>query len=289
MNDQDAALIVTGADRTHFVNSKLLLASWWEHNRSLRFVYCDFGLTAEQRAEVMDWPVLLRAAPPAAQGAHPWLSKSMIGDFIADLAWKYVIWIDADAVFLRPLPPLDTVMDGYDLLIDPHPKSVGEIAYPATVDALRLEGSDAYFSSGFWITSSRDLLRRWKDLTHTVLHYRRNWENDAFVAAIYQSRARIRPVSGHVWHARTNTSAATCQLIDGVLTHAGVPIYVLHANSGFTVRSDGRRVFDRQILRDVQDRYELAFAAAAAEWPRQADPASNADMPHRSHGAEEWS
>lgn len=46
--------------------------------------------------------------------------------------------------------------------------------------------------------------------------------------------------------------------------HAGQPIYVLHANGGYVVRADSRRIFKRPKLAAIQESYERMFWAEIA-------------------------
>jgi hypothetical protein len=245
--------IVTGADAAHFVNLRLLVASWWEQNRQIPFVFCDYGLSREQRAEVAAWPVTVLPRPVAFEGKPAWRAKAGLYRYLqnADLDWDVVVWIDADAMFLRPLPDLEKLTAGYDLLIDAHTQSVGEIVEPANLSTLLLEPADAYFSSGFWVVRNPGLLATWDKLVDRVMNQGNLWENDAFVAAIYETRARIRTVCGNIWHVRGATSIDLVTQEDNRLCYAGQPAYVLHANWKYTLREDHRRVFVRPLLREV--------------------------------------
>src|SRR6185295_4166868 len=53
--------------------------------------------------------------------------------------WKSVAWIDADAMLLRPLPPLDEIAGGYDLLCDASSTPVAETIEPYSLAALPLD------------------------------------------------------------------------------------------------------------------------------------------------------
>jgi ADP-heptose:LPS heptosyltransferase/polysaccharide pyruvyl transferase WcaK-like protein len=279
-------LIVTGADRTHFANSKMLVASWWRHNRELPFCYCDYGLSEDQKREVSRWPVRLLETPAEFAGAGGWRCKAGLIRYLkfCGSAWKNAIWIDADALFLQPLPDVNALMEGYDLLIDAHRQSVGEIVERVNLDLLPLDPGDAYFSSGFWITSSESFLALWDELVERVCGRGNLWENDAFVAAVYSARCRVRTVCGNIWHSRGATSLNTCALKEGELRFADAPVRILHANDGYTVRADGRRVFNRPELKCVQDLYEEEFERIRRCWesgpeaPRDEGPHSTSRL-----------
>jgi hypothetical protein len=252
--------IVTGADSLHFVNSRMLIASWWETNRHLPLAYCDFGLTATQLDEVRSWPVTVLSTPPGLGNSHPWRRKAALIQYTSGLAWETLTWVDADAVLLDSLGDVRALVEGYDLLVDAHPMAIGEITLPETAALLpAMDPRDAYFAAGFWITSSRSLLNTWDELCARVAGVGNLWEGDAFVAAVYVTRARVRTVCGNIWHVRGKTSIETAELANGRLEFAGFPCVVLHANAGYTLREDGRRVFVRKVLREIQDRFERRF------------------------------
>jgi hypothetical protein len=168
--------------------------------------------------------------------------------------------IDADAVFLSPLGDPGSLLEGYDLLIDAHRMAVGEIVRPETAALLPpMDLRDAYYSSGFWITSNPALLTAWDELCSRTAGVGNLWENDAFVAAVYATRARVRTVCGNIWHVRGMTSLDTAEPANGGLTFGSFPCVVLHANAGYTLREDGRRVFVRAALREIQDDLERRF------------------------------
>src|SRR5688500_16918680 len=260
--------MVTGSARAHFVNSKMLVASWWRNDRSMPLLYCDYGLSPEQRTEVLTWPVHVIGQPAEFRGLHSWRSKAGLVRYLKSLGrwWRNVIWLDADAILLTKLSPIEDLLAGYDLAIDAHSMSVAEIVKPECMEHLPLSATDAYYSSGFWITSSPTLLAEWDRLVEPVFLKGNLWENDAFVAAVYQSRVRVRPLCGNIWHARGATSLQTAEVRNKALFHQGIPIHVLHANWFFKLRADGRRVLDRPDLAAVQDHYEAEFEACLAEW-----------------------
>lgn len=254
-------LIVTGANASHFANLTVMLGSWRTFHPEIPCVICDYGLSAEQAAVVRSLPNVTLTPAPASGLSHAWEGKARLGEYLEPLpiSWNTLIWIDADALFLRKLPPLDGILAGYDILLDAHVQSVGEIMHECNRVLLEARPDDAYFSSGFWIVRRGCLLESFARGCALVKGKGNLWENDAFVAAIYRERLRVRTVSGGVWHARGKTSLHTCEVRQLEAFHAGQPILVLHANDGYSVRADGRRVFKRPELAAIQDHYEEQF------------------------------
>src|SRR3954463_12045967 len=129
--------IITGLDSAHFANCKQLLASWFDSNRNIPLAIADFGLTPDHAREIKSWPVrfLPRTLATNAIGEfnHAWRAKAALIHYASALGpWKHLVWIDADALLLQPLGNLATLLDGYDLLLDAHRMSLGEIILPDT-------------------------------------------------------------------------------------------------------------------------------------------------------------
>jgi len=255
-----STLIVTGADAAHFANLRILVGSWAAHLSQWPLAVCDYGLSAEQGLELARFPGL-RILPPPRPITHPWEGKALVGKFLAGETrpWTQLMWIDADALIAHPLPAIGPLIAGYDMLLDAHVQSVGEIVHDCNLSPLGLRPDDAYFSAGWWIARRGCLLENYERLCALVQGQGNLWEGDAFVASIYAEKLKLRTVSGSVWHCRGKTSLHTCEVRGLGVYHAGQPIYVVHANDGYTVRSDGRRVFRRAELAAVQDHYEAAY------------------------------
>jgi hypothetical protein len=253
-------LIVTGADAAHFANLRVLVGSWAAHLPHWPMAICDYGLAAEQIAELGRFPGLEILRVDAAI-SHPWRGKSLIGRFLQSETrpWTELMWIDADALIAHGMPSIGPLIAGYDLLLDAHVQSVGEIVHDCNLTPLGLRRDDAYFSAGWWIARRGCLLENYDRLCARVEGQGNLWEGDAFVAAIYLEKLKLRTVSGSVWHCRGKTSLHTCEVRGVEVFHSGQPIYVVHANDGYTVRADGRRVFKRPELAAVQDHYETIY------------------------------
>jgi hypothetical protein len=254
-------VIATGANAYHFSNLTMLIASWRTHNPALTLVVCDYGFTPEQVSLLQALPGVHYAPGPTPNYDHPWEGKARLGTYLATFRqpWDILVWIDADALFLHPYPDLEALMAGYDMIIDAHLQSVGEIMHECNREVLDVRRDDSYFSAGCWIARRGVLLENYSTLCTAVKGKGNLWEGDAFVAAIYREKLRLRTVNGGVWHSRGKTSLHTCEASGLAAFHAGQPIYVIHANDGYTVRADGRRIFKRPELARIQDHYEEKF------------------------------
>lgn len=259
---RDEMLIVTGADAGHFANLRVLLGSWRVNMPEWPVAICDFGLEPAQRTRLAAIPGLT-VLPAPEPITHPWLGKALVGRFLEASAahWRALMWLDADALFAHATPDVPPLLEGYDMLVDAHVRSVGEIVLDENLAALPLRKDDAYFAAGWWVARRGCLLASYERFCRRVQGRGNLWEGDAFVAAIYAEKLKVRTVSGSVWHCRNNTSLGTCEVKGIEPFHAGQPIYVLHANDGYTVREDGRRVFKRPELARIQEHYEALFNA----------------------------
>ncbi|MGH7994799.1 MAG: hypothetical protein ACREFX_00445 [Opitutaceae bacterium] len=260
---RDDTMIVTGADRAHFANLRVLAGSWRANMGPFRLAVCDFGLEPDQieRLRAVAGIEVLAAPEPVS---HPWLGKALVGRFLekTEVPWRNLVWLDADALFAHSLPELAPLLEGYDLIADAHVQSVGEIVEPCNLAELPLRPDDAYFAAGWWVARRGCLLESYERFCRRVMGRGNLWEGDAFVAAIYSEKLKVRTVSGSVWHCRGRTSLPTCEVRGLEPFHAGQPIYVLHANDGYDIRADGRRVFRRPELAAIQDHYDALFDEA---------------------------
>ncbi|MBI5766597.1 MAG: hypothetical protein HZA93_02300 [Verrucomicrobia bacterium] len=265
-NQSSGVIITTGANGAHFANLTMLIASWQVAQPGWPLVICDYGLDADQVSLLRTVRGLQVVAAAGKALTHAWEGKSRLGEYVeaGPRDWHTLVWIDADALLLEPLPELDELLVGYDVLIDAHVQSIGEIMHECNRVSLGVRRDDAYFSSGFWVQRRGCLLESYARGAAVVRGQGNLWENDAFVAAIYSERLKVRTVCGGVWHARGKTSLATCETAGLRAFHAGQPIHVLHANDGYTLRADGRRIFRRPELAAIQDHFERQF------WERNA-------------------
>lgn len=256
---QNKLLIVSGSDSAHFANLRLLVGSWLINMHSVPFAVCDYGLTQKESQELTLLGIEVLSS--AITVTHPWQGKSIIGHFIKNtiIPWESLMWIDADAIFTTTLPDIEPLIANYDMIIDAHVMSVGEITRDYDPIILGLRNDDAYFSAGWWIVRKGCLLDTYEKLTKEVYGQGYMWEADAFVAAIYQEKLKIRTVNGNIWHSRGKTSIHTCKVDNMQPFHVGQPIYILHANDGYTKRADERRIFIRQDLALIQEFYEDVY------------------------------
>ena len=252
---------VTGADHNLFENSKFLIGSWLKTNSDIPLIYCNFGLNETQRKKLSHISGMQVIDLPEAGSRTGWECKANLYQYLdkAQIRSKIIVWVDADAIILQRIPEIKKLIQGYDILVDVHIQSIGEIMCDENISILNLNPLDSYFSSGFWILNKPSFLKTWAMLTEKVKFCGNLWENDAFVASIYHEYMKIRPINGNIWHCRGMTSLQSCNVKNGVVYYEKFPIIILHTNAFYNTSSDGRRTFENPDLAAIQNYYEKQF------------------------------
>jgi hypothetical protein len=256
-----STVIVTGADAYHFSNLKILIGSWIKNNPAIPLCVCDFGLSPQQIELLTTIRGIYYLPNKGLPFTHPWEGKAAINQFLKEYPHTYevLVWIDADALFNAPYPDLPELMNGYDMIIDPHINSIGDIMHECNRVILKVNKDDCYFSAGCWIARKGVLIDTYHHLTQLVKGTGNLWECDAFVASIYHEKLKIRTVNGGIWHSRGKTSLSTCEVKAGKVYHQGQLVYVLHANAYYQVQEDGRRILNRLDLAEIQNNYLIFY------------------------------
>ncbi len=263
--------IVTGADEDYFASARLLIASWAQHSPSAPLLFCDFGLSPEQRAEAAAWPVRKMGLPPELVGASRRRAKAGLVHFLdaAKIQWRWVTWIDPDAVLLRAFPQMEEIADGYDLLCEAPDVAAAEAIDVAGLAALSLDPADACFDAGFWTSTSYRLLQSFDRFSEALIARGEFHERDALTAAVYATRSRVRPFAASMWQVHGGHALDTVAVDGDWIGFAGQQSYVLRADSRFVIRDDGLRLLNRDVLRGVQMRFEARYREYLESWQRQ--------------------
>ena len=218
-------LIVTGCNSNFFPNLRILIGSWMEHMQDFQLAVCDFGLLKIQIDE-LNLIEGLRILTSDRKVEEPLAGKTMLRSFIGNQLNKLdaIMWIDSDAFFNTRLPEILPILDGYDMLIDSHIQSIGEISDSKNISDFSLRRDDSYFSAGWWVGRPGNFLKRYEEIGQNTRD-RHFWEGDAFVSAIYLEKLKIRSINGSIWHSRGKTSLSTCNVIGFTAFHVNQPIY----------------------------------------------------------------
>ncbi|TWB45726.1 hypothetical protein [Nitrospirillum pindoramense] len=173
-------LYVTGADERYFATTLLLLESFARQMPQARLMVCDYGLAPGQLAYLADRGQLLPRPEGLPETLHPYAKKAAILDYVGDLPWQALCWIDADmlavgldgAIMAHLLQRLEASGADIALTTDINELTLSDVAAMdaggttmAPFRALLAEsGADPaapYISVGFWLCRSRALLVDW--------------------------------------------------------------------------------------------------------------------------------
>ena len=256
MDTSGKVLIVTGCENTFFPNLSVLIGSWLSHMGDFEIAVCDFGLSEIQKHELSGISGL-RILSSDEKIETPFAGKTLIFTFLGEIVNQFnaIMWIDADAFFNSRLPDILSILHGYDILIDSHIQSIGEISDRRNIEVCGLRKDDSYFSAGFWIAQPGNFLKVYEEIGTATRDRYYFWEADAFVSAIYREKLKIRTISGAVWHCRGKTSLDSCVVRGLTAYHLDQPIYVIHANAYYWVKKNGRRILYRPTLAKLQQHY----------------------------------
>lgn len=163
----------------------LLGQSLKRHAPEVDFRVLDFGLTEPHRAFLKRRGYLVTRPADMPPDLHPYAYKASIGDFVRDVEWSNLVWIDADMIAVAPITAsLHSLLDemgkrGADVAAT-MAGTVANFLENATAggwnpkpfaDAIRARGIDenlGYYSVGFVAFRSRGFLDRWRDLTRSI-------------------------------------------------------------------------------------------------------------------------
>ena len=178
-----STICVTGANDYYFSMTCMLLHSFRVQCPGEQLYICDFGLTKEQKKFLRRDGVLLERPEHLTEDLHPYCLKASIGDFIGDLEFDNIIWIDSD-IFLtgnicgpisKALSELPADKPGIALS-----RSCGEDSLSEFVERWSVKIFDTllshygidrelpYYNVGVVGIRGREFLNLWRDATHGI-------------------------------------------------------------------------------------------------------------------------
>jgi hypothetical protein len=206
-------ILVTGVDSRFFLMACLL-------HQSLKpvknFFLLDFGLKEEEKAFFKAKGILVDA--PVKAGTHPWASKAMLYDYVAQLPLAAnIVWIDSDIVVSRnfnaALGDLLAGMAGTDISVAASPEMTiadvmsrfahlnlwpfirahAERKIPFTAD---------YYNSGFIIFRSAAPLKEWSELAKTT-PFHQLFDQNLFNLVLHNG-VTAQPLPRKTWNFHAN-------------------------------------------------------------------------------------
>lgn len=143
--------------------AKKMYRSFQKFHPSIPMYCCDFGLREQDKDELKAIGVTIlsrNASYPIADGR---CYDLVLIEFVEDLTWDRMMWVDADTMFLDSVAPLFDL--DYDFVGHPGRNRKGLTYSPADTGFYK-KGvykskfpDGCYYSTGMWITRSRALLR----------------------------------------------------------------------------------------------------------------------------------
>lgn len=89
---------VTGCDARYFLTTLVFLEALRERVPEADMRVCDFGMTDAQADMLRGAGTLLERPARLPKGAHPYLCKGHLLDYLADEPWDAAMWLDSDMV-----------------------------------------------------------------------------------------------------------------------------------------------------------------------------------------------
>ena len=213
-------LYITGANSNLFANTCMLYDSFKLHCPKDTLWVCDFGLDSEHNEFFKSLGILLPTPSNLQSYNHPWYFKASICDFIKDMQYDAVVWLDADMIVLEPITDrvkglvvemkisntqVSICADDVTLDIKKYIKFVRKqghsvVSFEKNCLKHKTDMGRQYLNTGFFVISSLNLLSDWRDL---VLSEDVDFlfEQNSFNVIANQKQRNIKILSSHEWNA----------------------------------------------------------------------------------------
>lgn len=89
-------LYVSGSDENYFLTTLAFIESLCGKIDLSCIRICDFGLNHGQRLFLHDMGILLERPSALPKGAHPYLCKGHLVEYLSPESWDAVLWLDSD-------------------------------------------------------------------------------------------------------------------------------------------------------------------------------------------------
>lgn len=240
--------LVTGADAKFMLMAGALRQSLLDARWKGAFHICDFGLTDRQAEALRDAGLLLARPRGLATGLHPFYYKASLGDYVANLDFDLLVWIDCDMIAVDdPVVALgelatDLARDGKvaalcaDVGVDSIADACERLEMQPFREALKRSGIDEqrpYLNTGFVAINDRRALAAWRDLAF-ALPVHALFEQNAFNLLAYTGRCRSLLLPAARWNVHGPLLSSTRAAPDGAAWVGEHRAFLLHATSAQT-------------------------------------------------------
>ena len=240
--------LVTGADAKFMLMAGALRQSLLDAGWKEALHICDFGLTDRQAGSLRDAGLLLPRPRGLAAGLHPFYYKASLIDYVADLDFDLLVWIDCDMIAVDdPVVALeglatDLATDGKSaaLCADAGVESIadacGRLEMQPFREALQRSEIDEqrpYLNTGFVAINDRRALGAWRDLAF-ALPVHALFEQNAFNLLAYEGRCPSLLVPAARWNVHGPLLSSARIAPDGAAWALEHRAFLLHATSAQT-------------------------------------------------------
>jgi hypothetical protein len=244
--------VVTGADAKYLLMAGALWRSLSDAGWTGGFHICDFGLTDHQAAALREAGVLLPRPPSLGTDLHPFFHKASLIDYVADLDFDLLVWIDCDMIVVDdPTTALNGLAETLTrrgltaaVCVDAGVASVAEacarLAMRPFQDALARSGLDEnrpYLNTGFVAVNRRETLTAWRDLAFSVPVHAL-FEQNAFNLLVHTGRCPTLSLPTARWNVHGPLLGAARATTDGVVHVGDERAFLLHATSAETAHHE---------------------------------------------------
>jgi hypothetical protein len=245
------AIFVTGATNSYFLMACVLLRSLrkWISEQDRTYIL-DFGLSEPQQQYLKKRGLLLERPPHLAGGAHPFLYKASMTDFVGG-DWRALVWLDGDMIAVGPVgQSIDALVKDMNVggqkvaacqdgTIETFIRTAIDRGWDITpfLQQLQSNGIDhsaRYYNAGFMVVTSPDFVREWRSLVASIPQHV-VFDQNAFNLLVHKNR-NLRELDPS-WNLHgTALFKATVTPNDTVTTPDGTAALLIHATS--SIRSE---------------------------------------------------
>lgn len=147
-------ICISAVEKSFFNYGFNMFSSFKHFHPNIKCICCDFGLENYQKRFLKKLDVEVIKVDYKLKNLR--CSDMIIYEFIKNKNWDKILWIDADTILLSSID--EVFQNTEEFVAVPGRNKNGLIHY--TKDFLGYEESDnfLYYSTGFWVTSSKKLL-----------------------------------------------------------------------------------------------------------------------------------
>jgi hypothetical protein len=209
----ERTILVTGGDKAYFLMGCMLVHSLRKFAPRLPVYFLDFGLERAQR-KFLDTICTVVARPRHLDPAqHHYASKASMGEFLRDVPWSTLVWLDSDMIAVSPLADdlkavlRDMAARDSDIAAcaDSCPsigafiaKGAPVASFAAALTESGVASGEPYLNVGFVVCRSQAFLDAWRKLTDSFTPHM-CFEQNAF-NIVTRNKAKLTILPAAQWN-----------------------------------------------------------------------------------------